>query len=81
MKKQNSKFVLASATLAEVNTQLKLNMFATVAVVFVLIMNIMKFMVDKTALYAVLTMVMIVLLFFIRKTRAIIMLRKHELTQ
>ena len=81
MKKQNSKFVLASATLAEVNTQLKLNMFATVAVVFVLIMNIMKFMVDKTALYAVLTMVMIVLLFFIRKTRAILMLRKHELTQ
>ena len=81
MKKQNSKFVLASATLAEVNTQLKLNMFATVAVVFVLIMNIMKFMADKTALYAVLTMVMIVLLFFIRKTRGILMLRKEELTQ
>ena len=81
MKKQNSKFVLASATLAEVNTQLKLNMFATVAVVFVLVMNIMKFMADKTALYAVLTMVMIVLLFFIRKTRAILILRKEELTQ
>ena len=81
MKKQNHKFVLATATLAEVNKQLKLNMLATVVVVFVLFMNIMKFMAEKTVLYAVLTVVMILLLFFIRKARGVLILRKQALTQ
>ncbi len=47
MKKQKTRFVLAEATLAEVNKQLKLNMLVTVIVVFVLFMNIIKFMAEK----------------------------------
>jgi len=81
MNKKNGKFVLANATLAEVNTQLKLNMLATVVVAFVLAMNIMKFMAEQTVLYGVLTMLMIFLLFFIRKARGVLTLRKQALTQ
>lgn len=80
MKEPKAKFVLAEATLAEVNKQLKLNMLVTVAVVFVLFMNIMKFMADKRFFYAVLALVMVCLLFFIQKARRILMLRKQALT-
>ncbi|MBF0659099.1 hypothetical protein I6E84_05050 [Psychrobacter sp. SCQQ22] len=81
MNKQNNKFVLATATLAEVNKQLKINMLVTVVVAFVLFMNMMKFMSEKTFFYAALVVLMIFLLFFIRKARNILMLRKQELTQ
>ncbi|GAF54952.1 hypothetical protein JCM18901_568 [Psychrobacter sp. JCM 18901] len=47
MKEPKARFVLAEATLAEVNKQLKLNMLVMAAVVFVLFMNIMKFMAEK----------------------------------
>ncbi|MGP4863741.1 hypothetical protein ACTXGK_06045 [Psychrobacter sp. T6-5] len=80
MKEPKARFVLAEATLAEVNKQLKLNMLVMVAVVFVLFMNIMKFMVEKSVLYAVLAVIMICLLFFIQKARGILILRKQELT-
>ena len=80
MKEPKARFVLAEATLAEVNKQLRLNMLVMVAVVFVLFMNIMKFMVEKSVLYAVLAVIMICLLFFIQKARGILMLRKQELT-
>lgn len=80
MKKQKNRFVLAEATLAEVNKQLKLNMLVTVAVVFVLFMNLIKFMAEKTFFYAILAVIMILLLFFIQKVRRILMLRKQELT-
>jgi hypothetical protein len=80
MKEPKARFVLAEATLAEVNKQLKLNMLVTAAVVFVLFMNIIKFMVEKSFFYAVLAVVMICLLFFIQKARRILMLRKQELT-
>lgn len=80
MKEPKARFVLAEATLAEVNKQLKLNMLVTVAVVFVLFMNIMKFMADKRFFYAVLALVMVCLLFFIQKARRILMLRKQALT-
>ena len=81
MKKQNHKFVLTTATLAEVNKQLKINMLVTVVVAFVLFMNMMKFMSERTFFYAALVVLMIFLLFFIRKARNILMLRKQELTQ
>ena len=81
MKEPKARFVLAEATLAEVNKQLKLNMLVMVAVAFVLFMNIMKFMVDKSVLYAVLAVVMVCLLFFIQKARRILMLKKQALTQ
>ena len=80
MKEPKARFVLAEATLAEVNKQLKLNMLVMVAVVFVLFMNMMKFMAEKSVLYAVLAVIMICLLFFIQKARGILMLRKQELT-
>ena len=79
MKEPKARFVLAEATLAEVNKQLKLNMLVMAAVVFVLFMNIMKFMADKSFFYAMLTVVMICLLFFIQKARRILTLRKQEL--
>ena len=80
MNKPKARFVLAEATLAEVNKQLKLNMLVMVAVVFVLFMNIMKFMAEKSFFYAALVIVMICLLFFIQKARRILTLRKQELT-
>ncbi len=80
MKKPKTAFVLADATLAEVNRQLKLNMLATVAVVFVLFMNLIKFMAEKSFFYAALAVIMILLLFFIQKARSILMLRKQALT-
>lgn len=80
MKKQKNKFVLAEATLTEVNKQLKLNMLVTGVVVFVLFMNIIKFMAEKTFFYAALAVIMIFLLFFIQKARRILMLRKQALT-
>ena len=80
MKEPKARFVLAEATLAEVNKQLKLNLLVTVAVVFVLFMNIIKFMAEKSFFYAVLAVIMICLLFFIQKARRILMLRKQELT-
>ncbi|GAF52612.1 hypothetical protein [Psychrobacter sp. JCM 18900] len=79
MKEPKARFVLAEATLAEVNKQLKLNMLVMAAVVFVLFMNIMKFMADKGFFYAMLAVVMICLLFFIQKARRILTLRKQEL--
>ena len=51
MKEPKARFVLAEATLAEVNKQLKLNMLVMVAVVFVLFMNMMKFMAEKSVLF------------------------------
>ena len=80
MKEPKARFILAEATLAEVNKQLKLNMLVTVAVVFVLFMNIMKFMADKRFFYAVLALIMVCLLFFIQKARRILMLRKQART-
>ena len=81
MKKKNKPFVLAEATLDDVNKQLRLNMLVMAAVVFVLFMNIMKYMAEKTFLYAALAVVMIFLLFFIQKARRILTSRKQELTQ
>ena len=81
MKEPKARFVLAEATIDEVNKQLKLNMLVTVAVAFVLSMNIIKFMAEKSFFYAVLAVVMIGLLFFIRKARGILILRKQALTR
>ena len=80
MKEPNTRFVLSEATLAEVNKQLKLNMLVTVAVTFVLFMNIIKFMAEKSFFYAALAVIMVCLLFFIQKARRILILRKQALT-
>jgi len=79
MKKPKAKFVLAEATLTEVNKQLKLNMLVMVVVVFILFMNIAKFMAEKSFFYAMFVVIMVGLLFFIQKARRILTLRKQEL--
>lgn len=81
MKKEKAQFVLAEANLDEVNKQLKINMLVTAVIIFVLAMNIIQFMQDKRFFYALLTMLMLFLLFFIAKARNILKSRKQELTQ
>ncbi len=81
MKKENAKFVLAEANLDEVNKQLKINMLVTAVVIFILAMNIIQFMQDKRFFYALLTVLMLFLLFFIAKARNILKSRKQELSQ
>ncbi|MGM8870868.1 hypothetical protein ACS8E3_04175 [Psychrobacter sp. 2Y5] len=81
MKKGRAKFVLAEASLAEVNKQLKINWLVTAVVIAILAMNIIQFMQVKSFFYAALTALMIFLLFFITKARHILKLRKQELSQ
>ncbi len=81
MKKEKAKFVLAEANIDEVNKQLKINMLVTAVVIFVLAMNIIQFMQDKRFFYALLTVLMLFLLFFVTKARNILKSRKQELTQ
>ncbi len=81
MKKEKAQFVLAEANLDEVNKQLKINMLVTAVIIFVLAMNIIQFMQDKRFFYALLTMLMLFLLFFVTKARNILKSRKQELTQ
>lgn len=81
MKKEKAQFVLAEANLDEVNKQLKINMLVTAVIIFVLAMNIIQFMQDKRFFYALLTVLMLFLLFFIAKARNILKSRKQELSQ
>lgn len=81
MNKQKTKFVLAEATINEVNKQLRVNLLVLVTLIFVLAMNVMQFMKAKSFFYALLTLLMIFLLFFIAKARSILQLRKQQLTQ
>ncbi|AMN50334.1 hypothetical protein AK823_11015 [Psychrobacter sp. P2G3] len=79
MKKQKKRFVLAEATLDEVNKQLKINMFVIGLVVVLLGLNIVHFMKDNSLFYSALIVIMIFLLFLIIKSRKILNIRKQEL--
>ena len=79
MKKK--KFVLAEANLDEINKQLKMNVFVIAVAVFVLAANTIHFMRDKSLFYAALIALMILLLFFIIKSRKILKARKQALTK
>ena len=81
MKKQKTKFVLAEATLEEVNKQLKINMFVIVLVALILLLNIANFMQDYSLFYGLLVVVMIFFLFIIIKSRQILEMRKKALTR
>lgn len=59
MKKQKTKFVLAEATLDEVNKQLKINMFVIVMIALILLLNIANFMQDYSLFYGAFVVVMI----------------------
>ncbi|MER2163113.1 MAG: hypothetical protein ABS921_03225, partial [Psychrobacter alimentarius] len=71
MKKQKTKFVLAEATLEEVNKQLKINMFVIVLVALILLLNIANFMQSYSLFYGLLVVIMIFFLFIIIKSRQI----------
>lgn len=79
MKKQKKRFVLAEATLDEVNKQLKVNLFVIVVVGFVLGSNILHFMREKNVFYAVLIAAMVIALFFVIKSRQVLKLKQQAL--
>ena len=79
MKKQ--KFVLAEASLDEINKQLRINMFTIVMLILVLFMNIAQFMRDYSLLYGALIAIMAFFLFFLAKSRTLLTMRKQELTR
>ncbi|MDX1786693.1 MAG: hypothetical protein R3205_01195 [Psychrobacter sp.] len=79
MKKQ--KFVLAEASLDEINKQLRINMFTIVMLILVLFMNIAQFMRDYSLLYGALIAIMAFFLFVMAKSRTLLTMRKQELTR
>lgn len=81
MKKHKTKFVLAEATLEEVNKQLKINMFVIVLVALILLLNIANFMQSYSLFYGLLVVIMIFFLFIIIKSRQILEMRKKALTR
>lgn len=81
MNKQKQKFVLAEASLDDVNKQLKINMFTIVILVLVLFMNIAQFMRDYSLLYGALIAIMAFFLFVMAKSRTLLMMRKQELSK
>ena len=78
MKKQ--KFVLAEASLDEINKQLRINVFTIVMLILVLFMNIAQFMRDYSLLYGALIAIMAFFLFVMSKSRTLLTMRKQELT-
>ena len=79
MKKQ--KFVLAEASLDEINKQLRINMFTIIMLILVLFMNIAQFMRDYSLLYGALIAIMAFFLFVMAKSRTLLTMRKQELTR
>ena len=81
MKKHKKKFVLAEATVDDINKQLKINMFVIVILVLMLILNTAQFMKDYSVLYGALIAVMAFFLFIMAKSRTLLNMRKQELTK
>jgi Flp pilus assembly protein TadB len=81
MKKQRKRFVLAEASLKEIDKQLNINMFVIGVLVIVLFLDLMHFIKEYSVFYGVLVAVMIVLLFFTLKSRRLLKLRKQQLSQ
>lgn len=81
MNKQKKGFVLAEATLAEVNKQLKINLFTIVVLIVMLVLNTAQFMKDYSVLYGALIAVMAFFLFIMAKSRTMLMMRKQQLTK
>ena len=81
MNKQKKGFVLAEATLAEINKQLKINLFTIVVLIVMLVLNTAQFMKEYSLLYGVLIAVMAFFLFIIAKSRTMLMMRKQQLTK
>ena len=81
MNKKKKGFVLAEATLAEINKQLKINLFTIVVLIVMLVLNTAQFMKDYSVLYGALIAVMAFFLFIMAKSRTMLMMRKQQLTK
>lgn len=81
MNKQKKGFVLAEATLAEINKQLKINLFTIVVLIVMLALNTAQFMKEYSLLYGALIAVMAFFLFIMAKSRTMLMMRKQQLTK
>ena len=81
MKKQKSKFVLAEASISDINKQLKINLLIIVLVIFLLGLNGLYFSREKSIFSAVLIVLMLFLLFIIAKSRDILKSRKRQLSE
>ena len=79
MKKQKRKFVLAEASIDEINKQLKINTFVVVMLIGMLILNATQFMRDYSLLYGALIAIMLFLLFIMAKSRTLLTLQKQAL--
>ena len=79
MKKQKRKFILAEASLDEINKQLKINTFVVVMLIGMLILNATQFMRDYSLLYGALIAIMLFLLFIMAKSRTLLTLQKQAL--
>ncbi|WP_413191078.1 hypothetical protein [Psychrobacter sp. AT9] len=81
MKKHKKKFVLAEATVDDINKQLKINMFVIVILVLMLMLNTAQFTKDYSVLYGALIAIMAFFLFIMAKSRTLLNMKKQELTK
>ncbi|MFZ2553925.1 hypothetical protein [Psychrobacter urativorans] len=81
MEKRKSKFVLAEASIDDINKQLKINLLVIVLVLFLLGLNSLYFIREKSVFSAGLIVLMIFLLFLIAKSRDILKSRKQQLSE
>ena len=79
MKKQKRKFVLAEASLDEINKQLKINTFTIVILIGMLVLNASQFLRDYSLVYGILIAIMLFLLFIMAKSRTLLTLQKQNL--
>ena len=79
MEKQKRKFVLAEASLDEINKQLKINTFTIVILIGMLVLNASQFLRDYSLVYGILIAIMLFLLFIMAKSRTLLTLQKQAL--
>ena len=79
MKTQKRKFVLADASLDEINKQLKINTFVVVILIGMLVLNASQFLRDYRLVYGILIAIMLFLLFIMAKSRTLLTLQKQTL--
>lgn len=81
MKQQKKRFVLAEATVDEIDRQLKVNMFVIALLVVMIVLNAVHFMKNYSLFYGGLIAIMAFFLFVMAKSRTLLHLRKQALTQ
>ena len=79
MEKQKRKFVLAEASLDEINKQLKINTFTIVILIGMLVLNASQFLRDYSLVYGILIAIMLFLLLIMAKSRTLLTLQKQAL--